>query len=49
VARDVRELDAVNLRQLIQLKYHSLEDAIRELGPARSIREVFVGFQRHLY
>jgi type I restriction enzyme R subunit len=49
VARGVGELDIDKLPQLIELKYHSMGDAVRELGPAGNIREVFVGFQRHLY
>jgi type I restriction enzyme R subunit len=49
VARGVGELDTDKLPQLIELKYHSMGDAVRELGPAGNIREVFVGFQRHLY
>ena len=49
VARGVGELDTDKLPQLIELKYHSLSDAVRELGPAGKIRDVFEGFQRHLY
>ena len=49
VARGVTELDTAKLPQLIELKYHSLGDAVQELGPAGKIREVFVGFQQHLY
>jgi len=49
VAQGVGELDMAKLPQLIELKYHSLGDAVRELGPAGKIREVFVGFQQHLY
>lgn len=49
VARGVGELSTDKLPQLIALKYHSLDDAVRELGPAGMIREVFVGFQKHLY
>lgn len=49
VARGVGELDTDKLPRLIELKYHSLGDAVRELGPAARIRDVFVGFQRHLY
>jgi len=49
VARGVGELDTDKLPQLIELKYHSLGDAIRELGPAGKIREVFIDFQQHLY
>ncbi len=49
IARGVTELDTDKLPQLIELKYHSVGDAVAELGPARDIREVFEGFQRHLY
>lgn len=49
VARGVGELSTDKLPQLIELKYHSLGDAVRELGPAGQIREVFVEFQRYLY
>ena len=49
VARGVGELSTDKLPQLIELKYQSLGDAVNELGPAGQIREVFVGFQQHLY
>ncbi len=49
VARGVGELDTDKLPQLIDLKYHSMGDAVRELGPAADIRNIFVDFQRHLY
>lgn len=49
VARGVGELDTAKLPQLIELKYHSVGDAVAELGPVSNIREVFVGFQRRLY
>ncbi len=49
VAQGVSELDTAKLPQLIELKYHSLGDAVHELGPVSSIREVFVDFQQHLY
>ncbi|MGM0564571.1 MAG: EcoAI/FtnUII family type I restriction enzme subunit R [Pseudomonadota bacterium] len=49
VARGVEELSTDKLPQLIELKYHSLGDAINELGPANQIREVFVEFQQNLY
>jgi type I restriction enzyme R subunit len=49
VHRGVTELDTDKLPQLIELKYHSVGDAVAELGPARDIREVFEGFQRYLY
>jgi type I restriction enzyme R subunit len=49
VARGVTELDPDKLPQLIELKYHSVGDAIRELGPVGNIRDMFVGFQKELY
>jgi type I restriction enzyme, R subunit len=49
VARGVGELDISKLPQLIELRYHSMGDAVRELGPAGTIREVFEGFQQYLY
>jgi len=49
VQRGVTELNPDKLPQLIELKYHTVGDAVRELGPVRNIREVFVGFQRNLY
>jgi len=49
VARGVGELHTDKLPQLIELKYHSLGDALKELGPAGQIRDVFINFQQHLY
>ena len=49
VERGVGELDLEKLPQLIELKYHSLHDAVNELGEVKHIREVFVGFQQDLY
>jgi type I restriction enzyme R subunit len=49
VARGVGELDTAKLPQLIELKYHSVGDAVAELGPPDNIREVFVEFQQYLY
>jgi len=49
VAQGVSELDTAKLPQLIELKYHSLGDAVHELGPVSNIREVFVDFQQYLY
>ncbi len=49
VAQGVSELDTAKLPQLIELKYHSLGDALRELGPVGTIRDAFVDFQQHLY
>ena len=49
IAQGVSELDMTKLPKLIELKYHSLGDAVQELGPVGNIREVFVSFQQHLY
>jgi type I restriction enzyme R subunit len=49
VRTGVDVLDAEKLPQLIELKYHSVADAVAELGPPAGIREVFVGFQPQLY
>ncbi|PKM35016.1 MAG: restriction endonuclease subunit R [Gammaproteobacteria bacterium HGW-Gammaproteobacteria-10] len=49
VERGVGELDLEKLPHLIELKYHSLHDAVNELGEVKHIREVFVGFQQDLY
>ena len=49
IERGVTELDVDKLPMLIELKYHSIGDAVAELGSVAGIREVFVGFQRDLY
>ena len=49
VARGVGELDTDRLPHVIELKYRSIGDAVREFGPAGMTREVFVAFQHHLY
>ena len=43
------ELDQARLPNLIQLKYHSMTDAAEELGGVDQIRNLFIGFQKHLY
>lgn len=45
----VEELDQEKLTPLLYLKYHSLSDAVDELGRPDEIGKVFVGFQRFLY
>ncbi|MGH8501390.1 MAG: EcoAI/FtnUII family type I restriction enzme subunit R [Gammaproteobacteria bacterium] len=45
----VSELDQDKLHALLELKYHSVSDAAVELGSVAGIRELFTGFQRHLY
>lgn len=49
VKQGVGELDDQKLPQLIELKYEAVADAVAELGTVASIRELFVGFQKHLY
>ena len=45
----VDELDEAKLPQLLELKYHALEDATDELGSVSQIRSTFIDFQKHLY
>ena len=45
----VGELDQSKLPDLIQLKYHTISDATEVLGGVDEIRNLFFGFQRHLY
>lgn len=45
----VDELDAEKLSPLLRLRYKALNDAFAELGNPEKVRQVFVGFQRHLY
>jgi len=49
IKQGVGELDVQKLPDLIELKYHSVVDAAEELGKAADIREMFIGFQEHLY
>ncbi len=49
VKEGVTVLDEGKLQDLIALKYHSIADAVAELGPPANIRATFVGFQKHLY
>jgi type I restriction enzyme R subunit len=45
----VGELDQEKLPHILDLKYGGPHDAVTELGNAKVIREVFVGFQEYLY
>jgi type I restriction enzyme R subunit len=46
----VEELDQDKLTPLLRLKYHNaIADAVADLGRPEEIRQVFAGFQRHLY
>jgi type I restriction enzyme R subunit len=50
VKQGVDELDQDKLSPLLKLKYkNALADAFAELGRPDQVRQVFVGFQRHLY
>ena len=49
IRQGVGELDDQKLPHLIELKYHAVADAVVELGQVASIREMFIGFQKHLY
>jgi len=49
IQEGVSELDNEKLPYLIDLKYHTITDAAPELGSPEAIRNIFVGFQRHLY
>jgi type I restriction enzyme, R subunit len=43
------ELDQEKLPQLLELKYHSISDALAVLGDVRRIQETFTSFQKALY
>ena len=49
VKQGVDELDAEKLSPLLRLRYQALSDAFADLGKPDQVRQVFVGFQRHLY
>ena len=49
VAQGVEELDQDKLSPLLRLRYQALTDAFAELGEPDRIREIFIGFQQHLY
>ena len=49
VKQGVGELDAEKLSPLLRLRYQALSDAFADLGQPEQVRQVFVGFQRHLY
>ncbi len=50
VKEGVDELDAEKLSPLLKLRYNNaIADAFAELGRPDQVRQVFVGFQRHLY
>ena len=49
VDEGVGELDDMKLPDLLELKYHSVPDAVCQLGSIKDIRDVFIGFQEYLY
>lgn len=49
IASGVDELDDAKIPELLVLKYHSIPDALRVLGPVESIRSTFIDFQKDLY
>jgi type I restriction enzyme, R subunit len=50
VSEGVDELDTEKLAPLLNLKYsNAISDAIADLGDPGSIRNLFIGFQKHLY
>ena len=49
VRQGFKELDQAKLPKLLELKYHSVKDAISELGEVKQIIEIFTNFQQWLY
>jgi type I restriction enzyme, R subunit len=49
VSQGVEELDQEKLGGLLELKYHTVDDAAAQLGSLSSVRDAFIGFQPHLY
>ena len=49
VSQGVDELDQEKLGSLLELKYHTVDDAAAQLGSLSSIRDAFIGFQPRLY
>jgi len=49
VKQGVEELDQDKLTSLLVLKYHSVPDAVDQLGGVPTIKDTFVGFQQYLY
>ncbi len=49
VSQGIHELDQGKLGALLQLKYHTIDDAVATLGSIPTIRNTFVGFQHFLY
>jgi type I restriction enzyme, R subunit len=49
VKEGVGEPDQEKLGNLLELKYHTIDDAAAQLGGVPTIRDTFIGFQQYLY
>jgi len=49
VREGVTELEQEKLKDLLELKYHTVSEAVAVLGSTSSVREAFLGCQRRLY
>jgi type I restriction enzyme R subunit len=49
IKQGVEELDQEKLGSLLELKYHTIDDAAAQLGALPKIRDTFLGFQQYLY
>jgi len=49
VKEGVSELQPEKISSFLELKYGGIHDAVDQLGEATSIRELFIGFQKHLF
>ncbi len=49
IAEGVDQLDTAQLSPLLRLRYGSMNDAVADLGSPAVIKEMFRGFQQHLY
>jgi type I restriction enzyme R subunit len=49
VRQGVEELDRSKLGNLLELRFHTIDDAVKELGGVPVISDAFVGFQKYLY
>lgn len=49
VSVGVEELEPEKLTPLLRLKYHTIPDAVADLGRPEEIRTVFASFQKYLY
>ena len=49
VSQGVEELDQEKLGSLLELKYHTVDDAAAQLGNLSAVRDAFVGFQPRLF